>query len=119
MLSLKLQIVLIIISFLFMAYIINSLRNEIIDFKYTLIWFFLGIVLIVISVFPEIPVFIANFLGIGLTVNAIFLLAIFFILLILLVITIAISKSHVKTLRLTQEIAILKNKLEEITKRKN
>ncbi len=116
MLNLKLQIILICVSLAFMAYIIHYLRNEIVDLKYSIVWFLLGTVLILISILPQLPALIARFLGIGLVINAVFLSAIFIILMMLLIFTIGISKMHNKLIRLTQEIALLRNELEELKK---
>ncbi len=116
MLNLKLQLILTGVSLAFMAYIIHYLRNEVVDLKYSIVWFVLGVVLILISLLPELPALIARFLGIGLVINAVFLSAIFIILLMLLIFTIGISKMHNKLVRLTQELAILRSEIEELKK---
>lgn len=116
MLNLKLQIILICVSLAFMAYIIQHLRNEVVDLKYSIVWFLLGALLILISILPQLPAVIAQFLGIGLVINAIFVSIIFIILLMLLIFTIGISKIQNKQVRLTQEIALLRNELEELKK---
>jgi hypothetical protein len=110
MIELKLQIILIIISIIMTSYIIYLIRKEVLELKYSLFWIIIGIILLVISIFPGIIEFIARIMGIGLPVNALFLIGILFIIVILITQTVAISKAHVKITRLTQEIGILKMK---------
>jgi len=73
----------------------------------------MGFVLVLIAVQPQIVEIIAELLGIGLPVNAVFLLGIFCILIILLTLTVAISRTSIRTKRLIQELAILKFEINE------
>lgn len=96
------------LSLAIMGYVIYLIRQEIIELKYSVTWIFIGLGLIAISIDPGIFTAIARMLGIGLPVNALFLTAILFLLVIIMVLTIAISKLFMKCSRLAQEIALLK-----------
>ena len=119
MLSLKLQLAMILLSFFMVGYIIHLLREEIIELKYSITWIFIGLILIIISIKPEIVNRIAQLLGIGLPVNALFLISLVFILILMMVLVIAISKLSMKCSRLTQTIALLKDKINELEKKDN
>jgi len=112
----KLQLFLIVISFLFASFIFVLVKKETLELKYTLVWIFTGIILIIISLQPKIVTFASIALGIGLPVNALFLFGILFTLIILLTVTIAISRALAKIRRLTQEVAILKFELSQYKK---
>lgn len=109
-----LQIIMIASSLLFLCYIIIMLRNKKIELKYTLIWLFAGISFLAIAVFPSLLRLLSNLLHIVEPVNTLFLLIIFFILLILFTLTIALSRNANRVKTLTQEIGILKMELEKL-----
>jgi len=111
MVSFKLQIILVLGTMLFMGFVVLLLRKEKIELTYTLLWFFFGVVLIILSLFPEVAVVLSYAMGIGLPVNAIFLIIMFLILLIVLSLTIIVSKLSQNNIRLAQEIALLKQEL--------
>lgn len=113
MIETRLQLFLIIISLAFLVYIFSLVRKEKLELKYTLAWCLLGFVLVIIAVQPQIVEIIAEILGIGLPVNVVFLLGIFCILIILLTLTVAISRTSIRTKRLIQELAILKFEINE------
>jgi hypothetical protein len=112
----RLQIILIFGSLLFLCYIIVMLRNKKIDLKYSLVWLLAGIGLLVIAVFPELLKMLSGLLNIIEPVNTLFLSIIFFILLILFTLTIALSRNANRVKTLTQEIGILKMELEQLKK---
>lgn len=114
--ELKLQILLIVASIAFTGFIFYLVRREDLDLKYSLTWCFMGLVLVIIALQPRIVSEGAKILGIGLPVNAVFLISIFCILNILLSVTVAVSRASHRTKRLTQEIAILKYELSKLQK---
>lgn len=112
MLNFKLQLFVILISLLVMGYIVYLIRRELIELRYSSMWLVVGALLIVIAVQPYLVAWIARLVGIGLPVNALFLVASLFLLVMMLVLTIAISKLSLRQTRLTQEIALLKAELQ-------
>lgn len=109
-----LQIIMIVSSLLFLCYIIIMLRNKKIELKYTLIWLFAGISFLAIAVFPGLLRYLSALLHIVEPVNTLFLFIIFFALLIIFTLTIALSRNANRVKTLTQEIGILKMELEKL-----
>ncbi len=82
--------------------------------KYTLLWIFGGIVLMVIDLFPELILAFSKFIGIKLASNAIFLLAIFIIVILLISLTSIVSVQNEKIKKLIQHLAILEKRIREL-----
>lgn len=118
MLNIQLQLVLILLSVCVTGYIIHLIRKEVIELKYSVVWIFVGVGMLVISIAPQTVGLISHVMGIGLPVNALFLVAIIFIFVILMILMIAISKLSMRCSRLTQSIALLKESMNEPQKRK-
>lgn len=51
--SIKLQILIIVVIILAMLYIVNHVRKKSIDFKYALLWLFVCICVLVLAIFPK------------------------------------------------------------------
>lgn len=119
MINFKLQIILILGTIFFIGLIILLLRKEKIELKYVLLWFFLGMILIVLSCVPPVTIIFARFIGVGLPVNAIFLVIIFLILLILLSLTVVISRLNRNNIRIAQEISLLRLEIIELRNKIN
>ena len=111
----RLQIIMIIASLLFLCYIILMLRNKKIELKYILVWLLTGICLLAAAIFPDLIQLLSNLLNIVEPVNTLFLFIIFFMLLIIFTLTIALSRNANRVKTLTQEIGIIKLELEKLT----
>lgn len=107
----SLQIVLGIITVLFFLYILLMIKNKKLELKYSLVWLCSSFLLIIFSVYPILVKHISNVLHIKEPVNALFLIAIFFLLLISFTLTIALSRNSNRVKTLSQELGILKNEL--------
>ena len=110
----RLQIIMITASILFLCYIVLMLRNRKIELKYVLVWLFAVICLLTADILAVLVRLISRLLNIVEPVNTLFLLVIFFILLILFTLTIALSRNALRVKTLTQEIGILKMQLDKI-----
>lgn len=108
MMNSRLQTIMVIASLLFLFYIIIMLRNKKIELKYTLAWFLASICLLITALFPRLLRFISDLLNIVEPVNTLFLSIIFFMLLILFTLTIALSRNANRVKTLTQEMGIMK-----------
>jgi len=111
--ALKLQILLILGSLLFMFITVILLRKEVIELKYSLTWIFSSVCLIIIAAQPEVVRRLSYFAGIIEPVNAVFLAAIFFLLLIVLNLTVAVSKHTNAIKKLVQHNALLEDMIKE------
>ena len=110
----RLQIIMIIASLLFLCYIVLMLRNKKIELKYILAWFLAGICLLAAAVFPGLLKLLSNLLNIVEPVNTLFVFIIFFMLLIIFTLTIALSRNANRVKTLAQEIGIIKMELERL-----
>ena len=108
MISLKLQLILIIVSVICAVLLINLIRKYRLELKYTLLWLAMMVIVLVLSIFPGLISSIANLIGIELPVNALFLLVSFSAMVILFSMTVTTSKSTTKLKELTQEVGLLK-----------
>lgn len=109
--DIKLQLIMLASSILFLAYVVTMVRNKKIALKYTLTWLLTAFSFIVLSLFPSLLHSISRVLNIREPVNALFLIIIFFMLLIIFTLTIAMSRSTERVKNLTQEIGIIKLQL--------
>ncbi|MFR5266284.1 DUF2304 domain-containing protein [Clostridium sp.] len=106
------QAILLISSLLFTFYVTKMIRKEKLQLNYSIIWLFLGISFILLSLFPQILYSISNLLNIKEPVNALFLIIVFFLILILFSFTVIISKMKKQILSLSQEVGILEEKFQ-------
>ena len=114
--NLHLKIVLIVLTLIFFVYVTRMIVLKKLLLKYTLIWFFASIVLIVLAVFDNLSIWLASVLHIETPINAVVTIVFAFVLLILFTLTITISKIIEQNRELTQEIALLRQKVEEESK---
>lgn len=114
----QLQMTLLLCATGFFIFVINMVRNYKLDLRYSLTWIVSAILFILLAIFPGMIKGIARMLGIKEPVNALFLVVIFFLLLITLTLTIALSKKSNSIKNLVQEVGILKLKVEALVKNK-
>lgn len=92
-------------------------RWERIKEKYSIVWFFIGIFILVISLFKGLLEKISNLIGIYYAPSALFAILISCAYLLLLNVSISISTLKKQNKRLTQELGLMKMKLEEYEKK--
>lgn len=81
--------------------------------RYSFLWLFLALVALLCALFPE-PLFsLAYFLGFNVASNFVLFVAIFLLLLICLSLSVIVSKQQEKIKNLVQDVALLKNEIEE------
>jgi len=113
MITNKARIMIVVILIIMIIWLIRQVRNFKLDLRYTLSWFFLTVALLLLSLFPSLLTGIARFMGIYSPVNMIFFCGFLFSLVVIYTLTIAVSKMSNEIRRLTQEIALIKEKQEE------
>jgi len=110
-----LQIILLIGTTVFSAYIINMVRIKKLELKYTLTWLLTCLAFFILALFPSIIDVLADILAVKSSVNALFLTIIFFMLLILFSLTASASIQSKVIKTLVQESGILKKEIEDLT----
>lgn len=108
-----LQLILITITAIFCLFILAVTRKKKLSYKYTLLWLLFGVVTLLCAIFPSIVTNLAGLLHIKEPTNALFLIYIFFMIILIFYISIALSKMNEKLTKIIQRSAILEY---EITK---
>ena len=114
--GLALRISLLIAIFVYLVLIIVLLRKKSLNLKYSLLWMFMAVVLLLMVAFPKAIEFLADVIGVASYINAIFMAFIFIILLLVVSLTSIVSKQHREIKTLIQNVALLQKRVEELEK---
>ena len=110
MIDWKLKLVAV-VSLLFIIILITYfVKNNRIIVRYSIIWYLSLIVLIILSIFPEVLGLLTSFVGMELSSNFLFVLLIAFLFFICISLTIIVSEQKEQIRNLIQEVSILKRK---------
>jgi hypothetical protein len=108
MLSSKLQLLVIVVSAIGLTSAIFLISRTVLELKYAFIWLLLGVITLLLSLFPFTLNVISDLVGIQLPVNALFLFGFCFVFCILFSLTVIASRNAQRVKVLNQELAILK-----------
>ena len=111
--SITLQILGTLFSVGIMLVILFLLRKGRITVKYSLVWFFSGIVLLILSLFPKLMSSITNLFGFEMSSNFILASLIVLLMIVNVTLTVIISGQTSKIRLLIQEVSMIKGKLDE------
>lgn len=112
----KLKMILILIMLLFLIYVFKAIKRNKISTKNALIWVIVDIVVVFCIIFVN-PLFgVTNFIGIKTVSNMMFFLGFIFLLILCFNFSNQLSVQNKKIINLTQELALLKNKIEKENK---
>lgn len=114
--SLNLRVFLIVGVLIYLLIIIHLLRKKDLNLKYSLIWLFTGLIMLIVSFFPEIIYKLSNIIGIYDVTNTVFMVEGLFVLMILLSITSIVSHLNERNRKLAQKYALLEKKLYDLEK---
>ena len=109
----RIQIIAIIVLILAFVLLIGQIKKKKLDLKYSLAWMLLDIVLIILATFPDLIILVSKGLGIQTPSNMVFFCGFIFSLIIIYVLTVAISKMSDNIRCLTQKIALLEKEIQE------
>ena len=112
--DLELRIFLGIGVILYFALLFHMLKKESIILKYALIWPVCGGLFVLFLIFPEVVFSASRLIGVSNPVNAVFLLFAGFALMMLLSFSSIISKNNGMVRKLTQQLALLENRVREL-----
>lgn len=112
--ELKLQLLLLLGSVSTLVIIINMIRKERLELKYSLLWILMSLSITCLSLFPKSIELIADLMGVVTHINAIFFLGLTSNLIICFSLTISESRKSKKIKELTHAIALLENKLSSV-----
>jgi len=105
--------VIIVFSLLFLVAVLRFVSQGRLLLKYSLLWLALGIVALVIALFPHLATFLARAFGFGLTSNFVFFVVLALLIVICVALTGIVSWQSRDIRSLIQQMALLKKDLEE------
>lgn len=111
-----LRIVLIAISVLTALYVLRRIRKSQMQIGDSIFWLIFIAVVLVFSIFPSVPEFFAELIGVQATYNFLYLFFIFILLYKTFTLSIKVSMMDHKITQLTEEVAIRENQIEEMKK---
>ncbi len=117
--STTLQLFMICAEVLYFVLIFTFLKKKTLSLKYTFLWLFAGIVMLIFTIFPMLFVNLIKLCGVTSIMNGLFAPCIFFIIIILMSLTSIVSKQTDRIRTLTQENAILEKRLRELEEKDN
>lgn len=97
-----------ILSVLVCAFVTVQVRHQRMKERYAALWLIIGVVIIVLGAFPTLLNGVAEFVGVALPVNLLFLLSILLLMGVSIHLTLELSLLSEKTRILAEEVAILK-----------
>lgn len=109
--SLRLQIIVGVLLVAAILALCNMVRKKKLDLKYALVWLLVGCVVLVFDLFPQLLDAVTRALGVGIPVNMLFFLGFVFSLVIIFSLTLAISHLSDRVKKLTQELALLEERV--------
>lgn len=118
MISWFFRIILILASVGTATFIIKKIRQSRLQIEYTVFWLVFAVMIVLLSVFPEVAIYGASLLGIYDPTNFIFLIIIFLMIVKMFFMTIEISNLEYRLKELVQKTAISEAQKEEDTNKK-
>ena len=103
----------IIFSIACIIFIINLVRKNKLDEKYSILWLFASVVILIVALFPSIITIIAQKFNVFYPPTLMLLFAIIVLGAYIVHITVVITKQNKMIVKLTQELGILKEKFEK------
>ena len=108
----------IIFSIAFIIFIMNLVRKNKLDEKYSILWLFASIVILIVALFPSIITIVAQKFNVFYPPTLMLLFAIIILGAYIVHITVVITKQNKMIVKLTQELGILKEKNEKEEEKK-
>jgi hypothetical protein len=95
--------------------VLELIRSRRLQERYALLWLLTGVVILILAAWRGLLSWLSNLVGIAYPPSALFILAAFFILLVLLHYSTVISQLSEQNTRLAQRLALLEHRLREET----
>lgn len=114
-----LQLSMILAIIFYFICLFSLLRKNKVTLKYILLWLFTGVVMLIISIFPAILEVPLHILGIVEFTNGVFALILFFLILIIMFLTMVVSDLSEKQRTMVQKMAIYEKRMRQLEEREN
>lgn len=103
----------IVFAIVFEIFILNLVRRNKLDEKYSILWIILGTIILFVAIFPNSIVTIANWFNVYYPPTLMLLFALMVLGAYIIHISIVITKQNKMIVKLTQELAIVKEEMEK------
>lgn len=100
----------IILSIIFIIFILNLVRKNKLDEKYSILWLFFAVILLIVSIFPSIIEKVAEIFDVYYPPALLLLFAIIILGAYIVHITLVITKQNKMIIKLAQELALVQEK---------
>lgn len=107
MMNIRIQIIIAVLIIIALIVIINMIRKKALELRYSLAWLAVGAGVLILDLFPGFMEWLSDLMGIASPVNMLFFLGFCFSLIIIFILTIAISRMSVRIKNLAQELALI------------
>lgn len=97
-----------ILAILVCTFVVVQVRHQRMKERYAALWLIIGAIIIVLGAFPNLLNGVADFVGVALPVNLLFLLSILLLMGVSIHLTLELSRLSEKTRILAEEVSILK-----------
>lgn len=111
------KVVLLVGILIYFYVIVRLLKKKRLILKYSLLWIVLGVIMIILVIFPQMLRAISTLLGIEDTMNGLFTCAIGLVLMILMALTAIVSKQSDRIKNLVQDNALLEKRLRDMVRK--
>lgn len=111
--SISITVSMVILSVLFLLFIIKLIRRATFTLEHSLMWLGIGILMLIFAVTPAIPEYFSDLFGFETMSNFLLVMAVLFSLVQLIIFTKHITKQTDEIKSLIQEVSILKEKIEK------
>ena len=119
MLTTSLRIALLLGIVLYFVILFLLLRKKTLSLRYSLLWLFSGVIMLIFTLFPQLLSAITLLLGIEVQSNALFAILFFCVLMILMSVTAIISRQNEYIKRLVQYTGMLEKRISDLEKIEN
>ncbi len=109
----RLAIIIVVCMLITIVYFFSLVSKNRLGYKYAFFWAVLALCVSVLALFPQLLTIMADAMGIANPVNALFYLAILFLLFVVFSLSITISRLLDKVRRLTQDLGILRKEVQD------
>lgn len=109
--NLRIQIIIGIVVIFLLVVIVNMIRKRRLELRYALAWLGAGAGILILNCFPMVTTWTAKKMGIASPINFLFLAGFCFSLLLIFVMTVALSRMSIRIKQLAQETAFLEEKI--------
>ena len=109
--SISLQVSLVAVSIVLLVIVLRLIASGRLQLRYALLWLVLGAAIVFCSLFPDVLFSLNHIFGFEAPSNLVFAIGLFFLLLIVLTLSVVLSRQAVSIKNLTQRIALLEHEL--------